>query len=153
GKDYTREELVAAAARGMLNILDPHSTFFTGDEYKRFAFDINPEYAGIGAFVRTINNLFTIVRPIYSGPAYAAGLRSQDKVLAVDGWETRGHSEDEIIKRLKGKPGTTVKVKIARQGWPEPRDFSIQREVIQVPVLQSELLPKGIGYVELTSFA
>src|SRR5262249_22104622 len=98
-------------------------------------------------------NVFTIVRPIYPGPAAQTGLRSGDKVLAVDGWDTRGHGEDEIIKRLKGKPGTKVKVKLVRQGWPEPREFEIVRAEISVPVLQYELPPAGIGYVELVGFA
>jgi carboxyl-terminal processing protease len=153
GDQFTREELIAAAARGMLGLLDPHSTFFSGEEYKRFSFDLKPEYGGIGAFVRTIGNVFTIVRPIYPGPAATTGLRSGDKVFAVDGWDTRGHGEDEVIKRLKGKPGTKVKVKVLRQGWPEAREFEITRAEISVPVLQSEILPAGVGYVELVGFA
>ncbi|HET6203804.1 MAG TPA: S41 family peptidase [Planctomycetota bacterium] len=153
GDQFSREELVAAAARGMLNLLDPHSTFFTGEEFRRFAFDLKPEYGGIGAFVRTIAGIFTIVRPIYPGPAAEIGLRSGDRVFSVDGWDTRGHGEDEVIKRLKGKPGTRVKVKVLRQGWPEPREFEITRAEISVPVLHSELFPGGVGYVELVGFA
>jgi len=153
GEEVSREDLVVAAARGMLGYLDPHSTVFTGEEYRRFFFEIDPEYGGIGAFVRTIQNVFTIVRPIYSGPAYAAGLRSDDKVLAVDGWETGGQPEDEIIKRLKGEPGTPVLVRIWRQGWPEPRNLTIVRDRIRVPVLHYELFPGGIGYVDLVRFA
>jgi carboxyl-terminal processing protease len=153
GDEVSREDLLVAAARGMLGYLDPHSTLFTGEEYKRFFFEIDPEYGGIGAFVRTIQNVFTIVRPIYSGPAYEAGLRSDDKVLAVDGWETGGQPEDEIIKRLKGEPGTPVLVRVWRQGWPEPKDITIVRAQIRVPVLHYELFPGGIGYVDLVRFA
>lgn len=153
GEMFNREELVSGAAKGMLNLLDPYSTYFTGDEYKRFVFDINQDYGGIGAFVRNINNVFTIVRPIYSGPAYRVGLRSDDKIFAVDGWETAGHDEDEIIKRLKGKPGTPVKIQVYRAGWSEAKEYEIAREQINVPVLQHEMFPGGIGYVELISFS
>ncbi len=153
GELFTKEELIAAAARGLLNLLDPYSTYLPGDEYKRFVFDINQDYGGIGAFVRNINNVFTILRPIYSGPAYKIGLRSDDKILAVDGWETTGKGEDEIIKRLKGKPGTPVKVTVYRSGWADSKEFDVVRQKINIPVLQYELFPGGIGYVELISFS
>ncbi|MCA8974864.1 MAG: PDZ domain-containing protein, partial [Planctomycetes bacterium] len=106
GAEVTDQELLEYAAKGMLMGLDPHSTFFTSDEYKRFFFDLDREYGGIGAFVNfDQDDDFSIVRPIYSGPAYTAGLLSGDKILEVDGWETRDHTSDEIISRLKGKPG------------------------------------------------
>lgn len=152
GDEYTREDLVRAAARGMLGSLDPHSSFISGEEYKEFIFDLNQDYGGIGAFVNTVNGVFTIIRPIYSGPAYEAGLLSGDAILEVDGWSTAGEPNDEIIKRLKGVPGTSLKVKIFRRGFTEPREFDIRREHINVPSIQYELLPGGIGYVELISF-
>lgn len=152
GEMWDNRELVEAAARGMLGVLDPHSTYISGEEYKRFLFDLNQDYGGIGAFVQTLNGIFQITRPIYSGPAYRAGLRSGDAILDVDGWETQGKSNDDIIKRLKGEPGTPVVVKIYRPGFEEPRAFTIVRDQIQVPVIQYELLPGDIGYVELVSF-
>lgn len=152
GENYTREELVAAAADGMLKTLDPYSTFFSGEEYGEFWFDLNPEYGGIGAYVRTINDVFTIVRPIYSGPAFEAGLMSEDKVLSVDGWSTADQADDDIIKRLKGPPGTKVLLEVYRDGWSEPRDIELVRRKIELPVLQSELLPDGVLYLELVSF-
>ena len=96
----------------MLRALDRHSAFFTSDEFKRFFFDLNREYGGIGAFVNfDQDDVFSIVRPIYSGPGLRAGLRSGDKILKVDGWETGRHTSDEIISRLKGAPDTPVVVK------------------------------------------
>jgi carboxyl-terminal processing protease len=152
GEKFDREELIAAAADGLLKTLDPHSTYFTGKEYSEFWFDLNPEYGGIGAYVRTTDGIFTIVRPIYSGPAFEAGLLSGDKVLSVDGWSTADQPDDEIIKRLKGPPGTTVLLELFRDGWSEPREFELGRRKIELPVLQSELLPDGVLYLELVSF-
>ena len=130
--------------------LDPSSAASSSRE---FYFDLNPEYGGIGAFVNfDSDDVFSIVRPIYSGPAYEANLRSGDKILAVDGWETSGHTSDQIIKRLKGKPGTPVKIKVFRRGWDEPRDFVIKRRKIQVPSVNHELLPGKVGYVEIVTF-
>lgn len=152
GERFSREELIAAAADGMLKAVDPYSTYFTGEEYGEFWFDLNPEYGGIGAYVRTIDNVFTLVRPIYSGPAFEAGLLSGDKVLSVDGWSTAEQPDDEIIKRLKGPPGTTVMLEVFRDGWTEPREYELGRRKIELPVLQTEMLPDGVLYLELISF-
>ncbi|MCH2101677.1 MAG: S41 family peptidase [Planctomycetes bacterium] len=152
GEKFSREELIAAAADGMLKVVDPYSTHFTGEEYGEFWFDLNPEYGGIGAYVRTTDGVFTIVRPIYSGPAFEAGLLSGDKVLSVDGWSTADQPDDEIIKRLKGPPGTAVGLEVFRDGWAEPREYQLGRRKIELPVLQAEMLPDGVLYLELISF-
>lgn len=154
GDKITRKKLLEGAARGLLRTLDRHSNFFTSDEYQKFFFDLNPEYGGIGAFVNFDNDeVFSIVRPIYSGPAYGANLRTGDKIFKVDDWDTLGQTSDEIISRLKGKPGTTVKILIGRRGWSEPKEFNIVRRKIQVPSVQHELLPGNVGYAEVLTFA
>jgi carboxyl-terminal processing protease len=154
GSSVTDAELVEYAAKGMLEGLDPHSTFFTSEEYKRFFFDLNREYGGIGAFVNfDQDGDFSIVRPIYSGPAYQIGLRSGDKILEVDGWETSGHTSDEIVMRLKGRPETPVVLKVFRPGFQEPQILTIVRRQISVPAVNWTMLPGDIGYVELISFS
>lgn len=153
GSQVKDEELLEYAAKGMLQGLDPHSTFFTSDEFKKFFFDLHPEYGGIGAFVNfDQDNDFSIIRPIYSGPAYRAGLRSGDKILEVDGWETAGHTSDEIITRLKGRPDTAVVLKVFRSGWQEAETMSIVRKQITVPSVSHTMLPGDVGYLELVNF-
>lgn len=153
GDKIERDFLLDAAAKGILRALDRHSAFFTSDEFQRFFFDLNREYGGIGAFVNfDQDDVFSIVRPIYSGPAYRAGLRSGDKILEVDGWETSGHTSEEIIARLKGQPDTPVTVRVFRPGMEEPENVPIVREQIQVPSVNHEILPGNIGYVELVTF-
>lgn len=152
GEKYTREELMEAAADGVLGRLDPYSDFMSSDAVADFRYEMDPQYGGIGAYVNTINGVFTIIRPIYSGPAYRAGLLSDDKVLEVDGWSTAEQPQDDIIRRLKGKPGTTVKLKVWRPGWTEPRDVVVDRERIEIPLLEQEMLPGRVLYLELVSF-
>ena len=86
--------------------------------YKRFEQDLEAEYGGIGAYVGEDPNdgLFTITRPIYSGPAYHAGLTTDDKIVRIGDWPTIGQETDDIIKRLKGKPKSSVKLYIWRRG-------------------------------------
>ena len=151
--DEGREKLISAAARGMLSALDEHSTYFTTEEYERWILDLRRNYAGIDAYVDTIDGFFTITRPIYSGPAYQAGLMTGDRILKVDGWDTHGHDNDAIIKRLKGEPGTEVEVAIYRDGWMEPKEYVITRQAIHIPSVSFDLLPARIGLVEVVSFA
>ena len=154
GSDITDEELIEFAAKGMLQGLDPHSVFFTSQEFQRFYFDLNREYGGIGAFVNfDQDGDFSIVRPIYSGPAYEAGLRSGDKILEVDGWETGGHTTEEIIKRLKGRPESEVALKFFRPGFQEAQDITVTRRQISVPAVNWTMVPGQIGYIELINFS
>ncbi len=153
GDRFTQEELVSAAADGLLRRLDPYSNFLTAEEVKEFMFDIHPEYGGIGAYVNTVDGFFTIVRPIYSGPAFEVGLRTGDRILSVEGWSTIEQSNDEIIRRLKGPPGTDVTAEIFRKGWSAPREIQIPRRKIALPILQQEMLPGGVLYLELVSFS
>ncbi len=153
GQDFTEQDLIEFAAKGMLENLDRHSSYFPSDEFQRFFFDLNREYGGIGAFVNfDQDGDFSIVRPIYSGPAYRAGMRSGDKILEVDGWETANHTSEEIISRLKGRPETPVVLKVFRPGWTQPEDITIERRQIQVPSVNSAMLPGKIGYLELVTF-
>lgn len=164
GDSFERGELIAAALNGMLGRLDRHSSFMTSKQFKSFSQDLlNPEYGGIGAYVGSDpeDNLFTITRPIYSGPAYSAGLLTGDKIIRIGDWPTLGESTDDIIKHLKGKPGTTVKLYIWKVGMDgalidrptEDMAVSIVRERIQIPPVRAELLPGNIGLIELSTFS
>jgi C-terminal peptidase prc len=150
-----REELIEAACDGMLRRLDPHSNFFTQTEHERWNLDLQRDYGGIGAYVEQVGEekVFTITRPIYSGPAYEAGLRSRDQILKVDGWETTGVKDiNDIIARLKGPPDTEVVVTVFRRGWTEAKDVKLQRQRIVIPSVAAEMFPGDIGYVELITF-
>lgn len=146
------EKLLTAAAKGLLARLDRHSTYFSPEEYERWLLDLQRDYAGIGAYVQTIDGWFTITRPIYSGPAFRAGLRSNDRIIKVDGWETYNKPQQEVIDRLKAEPGTKVEVEVMRAGWKKPRKFVITREVIQIPSVKWELFPGDVGYIECETF-
>lgn len=168
GDKHDREELIDAALDGMLSSLDEHSSYLTPKSYQRFEQDLlSAEYGGIGAYVGEDpdDHLFTITRPIYSGPAYKAGLHSDDKIVRIDDWPTLGPDgtkpTDEIIKRLKGKPGTAVKIYVWRRGMDpalidrptEDMAITITRAQIEIPPVSGQLLPGGIALVQLDHFS
>jgi carboxyl-terminal processing protease len=162
GSTAKREDLIAAAMNGLLQSLDRHSSYFSPKAYKKFEQDLEAEYGGIGAYVGEADDgLFTITRPIYSGPAYKAGLTSDDKIVRVGEWPTIGKPVDEVIKRLKGRPGTAVKLYVWRRGMDpglierpsEDMAVEIERAQITIPPVNAILLPGGVGLVELTTFS
>ncbi len=163
GDLHDRDELIDAALDGMLQSMDQHSSYFSSDDYKKFEQDLEAEYGGIGAYVGTdpADGIFTITRPIYSGPAYRAHLMTDDKIVRIDDWPTLGQNVDDIIKRLKGRPGTSVKLYVWRHGMDtslidrptEDMSVVLKREQITIPPVQAEILPGDIGLVELTTFS
>jgi C-terminal peptidase prc len=163
GDKVTRQDLLEAAMDGMLRSLDAHSAYLAPKEYRRFEQDLEAVYGGIGAYVAEDRNdgLFTITHPIYSGPAYKAGLMSEDKIVRIDDWATLGQPVDDIIKRLKGRPGTPVKLYIWRRGMDaglvdrptEEMVVEIERAAITIPTVQSQMLPGDIGMVSLRDFS
>jgi C-terminal peptidase prc len=153
GLKLKTDKLLDKAAKGLMKASHQFSSFYTSEEYRRFAFELNRDYGGIGAYVNTDpQGNFKITRPIYSGPAYRAGLLSGDHITKVDGWSTTDQPQEEIIRRLKGKPGTAVTITVWRPGWPKPKDISLHRAAIQVPSVNSELLPGNIAYIEVLTF-
>ncbi len=150
--DLNDVDVLEAAAKGIMEALDPHSVYFTPKERFDWFEDLNPVYGGIGSYVNLLNEIFTIVRPMFGGPAYRAGLKPGDAILSIDGWPTAGHTTNEIVKRLRGEPGKKVIISVYRKGWQKPRDFELTRERIQVPTVNSTMLPGNVGYISLSTF-
>src|SRR5262245_21884275 len=118
-----RKKLVEAGARGMLSSLDPYTVYYDRkalDQLRKE--DLEGHYGGIGARVQMRRNTagvlwLTITEPIFSGPAYRAGLRSNDIITWVEGEDTANRDQDELVRKLRGKPGTMAKIKGYRRGW------------------------------------
>jgi C-terminal peptidase prc len=163
GDKVKRAELIDAAVDGMLRSLDEHSSYMPSETYGRFEQELEAGYGGIGAYVSEDpdDRLFTITHPIYSGPAYKAGLLSDDKIVRIDDWSTLGQPVDEIIKRLKGRPGTPAKLYVWRRGMDpslidrptEEMVVAVERAVITIPAVTHELLPGKVGLVHLREFS
>jgi carboxyl-terminal processing protease len=163
GNRVSEDELTEAALNGMLRHMDEHSSYFGPEAYAKFLLELEAEYGGIGAYVGLdpIDRLFTISRPIYSGPAYRAGLQTDDKIVRIDDWPTIGEPVDDVIKRLKGRPGTDVKLYVWRRGMDpdlidrpeESMAVVLKREDIHIPAVAQQMLPGGIAMVELTTFS
>jgi len=163
GSAVKQEDLVEAAINGMLRYMDNHSSLMPSKEYAKFFGELEGEYGGIGAYVNEdpVDHLFTIVKPIYSGPAYHTGLMTDDKIVRIDDWPTLNQEVDEIIKHLKGKPNTPVNLYIWRHGMDpslierpdESMKVTVVREQVRIPPGTYQMLPGGIGLLQLDEFS
>lgn len=153
-KNAEAQALLDQAAKGMVGSLDPFSSYMTEKETTSFNESMQGEYAGIGAVVSIDpkDKLLTIIRPIYSGPAYKAGLRSLDKITEVAGKSTFGKTVQELVGQLKGPAGTPVDIKVYRKSWEKERQFELTRAHITLESVHTAMLPGKIGYLALSQF-
>jgi len=141
------------AIRGMISTLDdPYSRYNTPEEYERFQSGLSGEYEGIGAWIGIRDEQIVVISPIEGGPAKAAGIRSGDKILAIDGTSTEGFSVDEAAQMLRGPSGTDVNVKVRHQDGTETT-ITITRAKIKVPSTEHELLNEDTAYISINRFA
>ncbi|HEU4483949.1 MAG TPA: S41 family peptidase [Povalibacter sp.] len=147
------QKLMESAIRGMVADLDPHSAFLTSDELNEIRISTAGEYSGVGIEVALENGAVNVVRPIEGGPAARAGVLAGDTILAVDEIPVNSENLDDTIDRMRGKPGSSVKITIARRATTEPLQFTLARANVQVHSVQQKLLEPGYGYVRISNFS
>jgi carboxyl-terminal processing protease len=141
------------AIPGMLRVLDPHSTFFDPKAYAQLRDDQRGKYYGVGMSVGPRNNKIIVIAPFAGTPAYRAGLRPGDIIVAVDGKPTDNMSTSDVAEMLKGAKGTTVKITVLREGKEKPIEFAVVRdEIPRNSVDLAFLIQPGIGYIHLNQF-
>lgn len=138
--DY--DKMTYAALRGLLSSLDPHSQFLDPEGYAMIRTETEGQFGGLGISVGMLENQLTVNVPIEGGPAFRAGILPGDRIMKIDGQGTQKMSLGEAIRKLRGKPGATVQLAIFRPTEGKVLDFSLIREMIQVPtVTDVSLLP------------
>ncbi len=155
-RDYvepvTPQKLIYGAIEGMLTSLDPHSSFMKPEDFKELKVETKGSFTGIGIEITLVDRVLTVVSPIEGTPAYKAGLKSNDKILKIDGKSTKNMSLMEAVKLLRGPKGTKVTVSIYRKGWHDLKDFVLVRDVIPIKSVKSRILEDTYGYVRITNF-
>ncbi|MGA1875443.1 MAG: S41 family peptidase [bacterium] len=154
-EDSEVKDLVYGAIKGMLQTLDPHSSFLTPDMYKEMQVDTQGKFEGIGIEITIRDGILTVVSPIEGTPAFKKGIKSEDQILKIDTVSTKDMSLAEAANRMRGPKGTQVTITIMRKEFEKPRDFTITRGVIKLASVSSKVIEDKeykIGYVRLRQF-
>ncbi len=147
-----KEKLYEGIYKGLFEgIGDPYSAYLTQKEYEDLMIAASGEYEGIGVTIAPDKQGFiNVVAPIDDTPAFKAGIRSDDKIISVDGIDYTGETIDAAATAMRGKGGTEVKIRILR--GEESHDLTIKRAKITMVTVKSELLEDNIAYIRISSF-
>ncbi len=145
--------LVQNTIRSMLTRLDPYTEYYSEENVSELQFLTTGEYAGIGAIISQNNGRVIVNEPYEGLPADKAGLKAGDEILDIDDEDVREATVKEVSDRLKGTPGTTLKLTYSRPGEKKERVVTITREKIEIdPITYSDVVQDSIGYLHFSSF-
>ncbi len=153
-KETSKKDLMHGAIKGMLESLDdPYSVYFDKTEMESFNEDIKGKYAGVGMVIQKKDNEpLVVVSPIEDTPAYKAGIKPKDKIIEIDGESTYNLTSNECVKKLKGEPGTEVKIKIYRESSKEAKEITLKRDIVELKYVKNKMLDNKIAYLRITQF-
>ncbi|HEY0050604.1 MAG TPA: S41 family peptidase [Pyrinomonadaceae bacterium] len=145
------EKVSESSIQGMLWTLDPHSSFFTRDEFRKLYEDQSSKFFGIGVSILQHRDGVYVQSIVPDTPAEKAGLRYGDRFLEVDGKDAKAWTSAEVSKNVRGERGTPVKIRIERAGQEKPVEFEITRDAVPYPSIRNYFLVRNdIGYIGLT---
>jgi carboxyl-terminal processing protease len=155
--DYVDEvsykDLIYGALKGMLSSLDAHSQFLDPESYNELKVETEGQFGGLGLEITIKDGLLTVVTPIEDTPAWKAGIKPNDRIVKIDDQLTRNITLNDAVKKLRGKPGTEVKITILRESENKVLDFKLTRQIIQLKdIKEAKILEEGIGYIRLVEF-
>ncbi len=155
-KNYVEEidpkTVIGGAIKGMTMTLDPHSAYMAADIYKEMQVDTKGVFGGLGIVITIQDHILTVVSPIEDTPAYLAGIKAQDRIIAIEGKSTKGFTILDAVHKLRGPKGTKVTITIMRKGLAKPKDFTITRNTIKIKSVKYNIVEDHIGYIRITQF-
>lgn len=154
------QKMIYGAISGMVSSVgDPYTTFFPPPAAKQFLDDVTGKFEGIGVEVGIKNGQLQVVSPLEGTPGQKAGLRAGDVIVKIGDKLTSDMTVEDAVNQIKGPKGTEVKLTIARAGWDSPKEFSIKRDLINVPSLKWDLISKNnsseknVAYIRIFQFS
>src|SRR5215216_4285768 len=147
------DRLVYSAITGMLQTLDPHSSFFDPKAYAQMRERQEGRYYGLGISIAVLDGDITVANVFEASPAYQRGMRRGDIIAKIEGDETKGWTSDQAVRRLRGPKGTPVGISVKRSGYDKLIDLSVTRDEIHIPTVPSAfMLDATTGYIKLRDF-
>ena len=155
-KEYVEEtnqsEGMDAAINGLLQSLDPYSSYMSPEIFQEMQTETSGEFGGLGIEVSMEAGVVKVISPIDDTPASKAGIKAGDYIVKIDNIQVQGKSLSEAVDIMRGPVGSAIELTVRRRGVKKALAFNITREIIEVQSVKSELLDNNIGYIRLTSF-
>lgn len=152
-RDLDAQKMIYGAVEGLVKSLgDPYSSFLQPKEKQEFEESISGSFEGIGIEIGMRQNVLTVIAPLEGTPAKAAGLRAGDEILKINEESTADMSMTEAVSKIRGPKNTEIKLTILREGWDEPREFEIMRNIINVPSVTWKEPEPGIAQLKIHNF-
>lgn len=147
-----QDQLIYGAIRGMVQTLDPHSTFLDPEEYRVLASDTQGRFGGVGVEIDVRDGWLTVHGVVEGGPADRAGIQPGDRFLTLAGRRARDMPIAEAVRIMRGEPGTSVEATIRREGVEEALRLTLTREIIEVDAVEGRILPDRLAYIRIKAF-
>jgi carboxyl-terminal processing protease len=145
-------KLIASAINGILGALDPHSSYMDAKSYSNMRATVSGQFGGLGIQVNMEDGLLKVVFPIDDTPAARAGILAGDIITQVDGTPTKGLTVSQVVEKVRGAPGTEVRLEIMRKEQAAPFNLTLTREIIKVSTVRQQAEGDDVGYLRLTQF-
>ncbi len=151
-RNVTRQELIDGAIVGMLQQLDPHSSFLTKEDFKEMQVSTSGEFTGIGIEISVENGRITVISPIDDTPADKAGLKAGDQIVEIEGQSTQDMSLMDAVQRIRGPKGKPVSLTVVHKGSNKPEKLRIVRDSIPIVSVKATEVDPGYLLVRITRF-
>jgi carboxyl-terminal processing protease len=146
------KKLITEAISGMLTGLDPHSAYLDQDAFRELQVGTQGQFGGLGIEVGMEEGFVKVVSPIEDTPAFRAGLKPGDFIIKIDDTSVKGMTLNDAVKRMRGKPKTSIRLTILRKGDAKPFEVTLMRDIIRVQSVKSKLIEPGYGWVRVSQF-
>ena len=150
--DVDQNEMMDAAINGVLQSLDPYSSYMSPDMLKDMQTETSGEFGGLGIEVGMESGVVKVISPIDDSPAARVGVKAGDYIVKINDTQVQGKSLTEAVELMRGPVGSDIEITIRRRGVKKAIIFNITREIIEVKAVKSEIFKKKTGYIRLNSF-
>jgi len=148
------QDLIHGAIEGAIGKLgDPHTRFMNPELYKEMKVETQGSFGGLGVVVTIRDEKLLVISPIEGTPAHKIGVKAADHIIEIDNEPTKNLTLFEVVRRLRGRPGTKVRITVEREGEEAPLKFEITRAVIEIESVKHGVIKEGIGYIRIVNFS
>ncbi len=151
-QEIDSDEVLQGAIKGMLDVLDPHSSYMKAESFKDLQIETQGSFSGIGIELTQKDGVLVVVSPIEGTPAFKKGVQAGDRIIKIDNQYTKDMSLVDAVDLLRGAKGTEVTISILRKGWTEIQEITLVRDEIPLHSVKAKLLEPGYAYVRITNF-